>query len=86
MCSFLCQDASKLVPGVDVFDLNLRIKIISIEQPIKRNSVGSGDMSHCKTSAFNDHLDHCFIDLKTRTIKLLDAQIGHLKEQHQCLS
>ena len=36
-------------------------------------------MSHCRTPSFNDHLDHCF------TIKLLDAQIGHLKEQNQCL-
>ena len=36
----------------------------SIEQPIKRNSVGSGNMSHCKTPSFNDHLDHCFVVFK----------------------
>ena len=57
-------------------------KIDSIKQPIKSNSVGSGNMSHGRTSAFNDHL-HC---PGTNTIKLLDARIGHLKEQYQCLS
>ena len=30
----LCQDVCKLVLGVDVFDLDLRVKINSIEQPI----------------------------------------------------
>ena len=75
-----------MVFGVDVFDLDFGIQIDSIEQPIKRNSVGPGNMSHCRTSAFNDHLDHSFIVLKTHTIKLLDARIGHLKKQYQCLS
>ena len=60
----LCQDVCKLVLGVNVFDLNLGIKINSIEQPIKSNSVGSGDVSHCRTSAFNNHLDYSFIVFK----------------------
>ena len=30
-----CQDVCQLVLGVDVFDLDLRVKINSIEQPIK---------------------------------------------------
>ena len=47
--------------GVDVFDLNLRVQVGSVKQPIKRNSVGSGHVSHCWTSAFDDHFDHCFI-------------------------
>ena len=34
-------------------------------------------------SALNDHLDHSFIVLKTHTIKLLDARIGHLREHYQ---
>ena len=38
----LCQDVCKLVLGVDAFDLDLRVKINSIEQPIKSNSVSSG--------------------------------------------
>ena len=50
--------------GVDVFDLDFGVQIDSIEQPIKSNSVGSGDVSHCKTSAFNNHLDYSFIVLK----------------------
>ena len=54
----------ELVFGVDVFDLDFRIQINSIEQPIKSNSVGSGDMSHCRTSAFNNHFAYSFIVLK----------------------
>ena len=50
--------------GVDVFNLDFGVQINWIEQPIKSNSVSSGNMSHCKTSSFNDHLDHNFIVLK----------------------
>ena len=60
----LCQDICELVFGVDVFDLDLRIKINSIEQPINSNSVSSGNMSHRRTSAFYYHFDHSFIVLK----------------------
>ena len=57
------QDVCELVFGVDVFDLDFGVLSNSIEQPIKSNSVDSGDVSHCRTSAFNDHLDHIFIVL-----------------------
>ena len=60
----LWQDVCKLVFGVDVFDLDLWIKINSIEQPIKSNSMSSGNMSHCWTSAFHNHFDHSLIVLK----------------------
>ena len=50
--------------GVDVFDLDFGVQINSIEQPIKSNSVGSGNVSHCRTSAFHNHLDYSFIVLK----------------------
>ena len=60
----LAQDVCELVFGIDVFDLDFGIQINSIKQPIKSNSVGSGDVSHCRTSSFNDHLDHSFIVLK----------------------
>ena len=43
------QNVSKLVFGVDVFDLDLGIQINSIKQPIKCNSVSPGNMSHCRT-------------------------------------
>ena len=46
------QDVCELVFGVDVFDLNFGVQKNSIEQPIKNNSLGSGDVSHCGTSAF----------------------------------
>ena len=60
-------DVSELVLGVDVFDLDFWVHINSIEQPIKSNSVGPGNMSHRWTSAFNNNLDHCFIVLKRHT-------------------
>ena len=53
-----------MVFGVNVFDLDLGVQIDSIEQPIKSNSVGSGNMSHCRASSLYDHLDHCFVVLK----------------------
>ena len=47
------QDVCKLVFfGVVVFDLDFGVQINSIEQPIRRNSVPSGNVSHCKTFAF----------------------------------
>ena len=58
------QDVCELVFGVDVFDLDFGVKIDSIEQPIKSNSVGSGAVSHCWTSAFDNHFNYSFIVLK----------------------
>ena len=60
----LCQYVCELVLGVNVFDLDLGVQIDSIEQPIKSNSVGSGNMCHCRTSSLYDHLDHCFVVFK----------------------
>ena len=47
----LGQYVCELVFGVNVFDLDLWVQINSIKQPIKSNSVGSGNMSHCKASS-----------------------------------
>ena len=58
------QDVYELVFGVDVFDLDFGVQINSIEQPIKSNSVGSRDVSHCRTSAFHNHFNYSFIVLK----------------------
>ena len=52
---------SMLVSGVKVFDLNLWIKIDPVNRPIKRNSVGSGYVSHRHFSAFVDHLVDRFV-------------------------
>ena len=59
-----CQNVSELVFGVDVFDLDLGIQINSIKQPMKSNSVSPGNMSHCRTSSFHNHLNYSFIVLK----------------------
>ena len=59
-CHYVCQ----LVFGVNVSDLNLGIQVNSVESLIKSNSVGSGHVSHCWTSAFDNHLNHCFIIFK----------------------
>ena len=40
------QNFSALVFDVDIFDLNLWFQVDAVEQPIKRNSVGSGHVSH----------------------------------------
>ena len=55
---------SKLVVGVNMFDLDLWFRIDSVEQPIKRNSVGSGHVSHRWTSSFDHHLDRRLIVFK----------------------
>ena len=52
-----CQYVCELVLGVNVFDLDLGVQIGSIKQPIKSNSAGSGNMSHCRASSLYDHLD-----------------------------
>ena len=60
----LGQCVCELVLGVDAPDPDFGVQIDSIEQPIKSNSVGSGNVSRCRTSAFNIHLDHSCIVLK----------------------
>ena len=60
----LCQHVGELVFCVDVLDLDFWVQIDSIEQPIKSNSVGSGNMSHCRASSLDDHLDYCFVVFK----------------------
>ena len=44
---FPLVNVCELVLGVNVFDLDLAVQIDSIKQPIKSNSVGSGNVSHC---------------------------------------
>ena len=60
----LCQNVCKLILGVNVFDLDLSVKINPIKQPIKSNSMSSGNMSHCWAPAFHNHFDHSLIVLK----------------------
>ena len=60
----LRQHVCELVLGVNVFDLDLGVQIDSVKQPIKSNSVRSGNMSHGGASSLYDHLDHCFVVFK----------------------
>ena len=58
------QNVCESMFGVNAPDLNLGIQISSVKQPIRSTSVVSGYMSHCGTSAFYNHLDHCFVVIK----------------------
>ena len=77
------QYVCELVLGVNVFDLDLGVQIDSIKQPIKSNSVGYGNMSHCGASTLSNHFDHCFVVFKHIQQILLDSKIGRLREQNQ---
>ena len=59
--AFFGAHVSELVFGVNIFDLDFWVQIDSIKYPIKSNSVGSGNVSHCRASSLYDHLDHCFV-------------------------
>ena len=56
-----CQFVRKLALGVNIFDLDLGVQINSVQQPIKRNSVASGNIPQRWTYAFDDHVGHRFI-------------------------
>ena len=59
----LRQYVCELVFGVNVFDLVFGVQIESVKQPINSNSVGSGYVSHCWTSAFDDHSNHACLQV-----------------------
>ena len=58
----LINKVCELVFGVNMFDLGFGVQIDSVKQPIKRDSVGSGHVSHHRRgSAIYDRFDHSFI-------------------------
>ena len=73
------QNVSELVFVVDVLDLDFWVQVYSIEQPIKRNSAGPGNMYHCGTPSLNDHFDHSFIVLKHIQQSFLMRKNGRLR-------
>ena len=79
----LGQYVFELVFGVNVLNLDFGVQIDSIKKPIKSNSVGSGNMSHCRASFLYDHLDHCFVVFKHIQQSFLMRNIGRLREQNQ---
>ena len=58
------QNVCELMFGVDVPNWILGSRLILSKNPIQSNSVGSGHMSQCGTSAFDHHLIHGFIIVK----------------------
>ena len=60
----LCLTCLSFGFGVNILDLNLGIRIDSVEQPIQRYSVCPRHMSHTWTSPLNNYFDHCFVVLK----------------------
>ena len=60
------RNVGKLVFRTNVFDLDFGIQVDSVQLPIELDSVGSGHVSHRRTSAFNNHFDYCFIFKKIR--------------------
>ena len=74
------QNVSELVFGVHIFDLDLGFQIDSFEQPMKSNSVGSGHVSHRRTSSLNYHFDHCFVVFKNVQLRFIVRRLrvgGH---------
>ena len=79
----LCQYVCELVLGVNVFDLDLGVQIDSFKQPIKSNSVGPGNMSHCRASSLYDHLNHCFVVFKDLQQSFLPRRIHATIRSHK---
>ena len=77
------QNVFELILGVNIPDLNLWIQINSVKQPIKCNSVVSGNMCQFRTSAFHYHLDYRFIVLRNIKISFIDGNTSREKEQNQ---
>ena len=58
------QNVGELVFGIDILDVDFEVQVDSIKWPVQRNSVSSGYVSHHRTSAFDNHLDYCFMVIK----------------------
>ena len=81
MIPFITCEISLCQLGVNVFDLDFGFQMDSVEQPIKSNSVGSGHVSHCRTSSSNDHFDHGFVVFKNVQLRLIVRRMcvgGHI--------
>ena len=55
---------------LDIFDLDSWLQVDPVKQPITCNSVDSWHVSHCWTSAFDNHLDNCFVIFKNVQLRL----------------
>ena len=57
------HDLSQWASGVNTSHLDQWVKVDRVKQRIKRQSMSAGYVLHGRVSAFDDHLDHCFIVL-----------------------
>ena len=74
---------------VSTYLIWILVQVDPVKQQIQRNSVGPGNVSHCWTSAFNDHLDHGFFVLKHIQLCFTLGAIcvcGHLIEIWQLIN
>ena len=76
-----CQYVCKLVFGVDMLDLNFGVQVDSVKQPVKSNSVGSGYVSHCWTSAYDDA---SLSSQKRRTSHRIEKTSRSMKHGRHC--
>ena len=60
----LCQDVCKFVFGVDVFDLDFLGSSRFDRTTNQAQLCGSWTHVSLWASSLDDHLDHCFVDLK----------------------
>ena len=75
------QNVSYLFRGVDVFDWNSSIQILSVKQPIQVRTVGSGDMSRGRTPVFYDNSDHSIVFFGNKQRRSLAGDVWVWKTQ-----
>ena len=61
---------------IEIFDSGVQVD--SVKQSIWRDSVGSGHASHRRTSACNNHLDHCLSLFKNKSTKHRSGRVVRL--------
>ena len=47
--------------GFDILDLDFWVQIESVKYPVQGKSVCAGNVSHRRTSAFDDHFHRSFV-------------------------
>ena len=80
-------NVNDVLRGVDTFDLDSRIQVYPVKQPIQIHTMSLGDVFHGRAPAFDGHLDHRIITFKNTQRRSFGWKCASLKEHHQyCLS
>ena len=77
---FISMSASSFLVSAYLIWIFL-VRVDCVKEPSKRNSVGSGHVSHCWTSAFDDHLQHRFVFFKN--VRRQNEKISRLRKHHR---